>query len=226
MANFEAKEIDLSNINGGQRYQNGDLVDAEAINAPIEASAWAQQVAQDAKILAEAASGMDTEAFYEAIRSIAAPLHKVMFFDDADINPASIYGGFWLRIKDAFLWASGDTESITYTENGVIVTKSLAVGGKGGEVTHTLTVNEMPRHNHDILRDVGNEPLYTKDGIVQAETTGGWYRGITFDGSGNDGSIISTYTGGSVAHNNMPPYYAVNAWVRVTEEEFNANESL
>lgn len=47
MANFEAKEFMFSDINDGQRYQNGNVVDAEAINKPIEASMWAVNKAQE-----------------------------------------------------------------------------------------------------------------------------------------------------------------------------------
>lgn len=36
MANFQPKEIDLSKINGGQEYKNGQGVSAETINAVIE----------------------------------------------------------------------------------------------------------------------------------------------------------------------------------------------
>lgn len=42
MASFTPKEIDLSQINGGQRYENGDGVTPETLNAPIEAIAYVQ----------------------------------------------------------------------------------------------------------------------------------------------------------------------------------------
>lgn len=45
MSRFQAKPFDALNINGGNRYQNGDVVDAEAINAPIEAAAFVQSLA-------------------------------------------------------------------------------------------------------------------------------------------------------------------------------------
>ena len=48
MANFEKKKIDLSSINGGVRYENGDIVTAEAINAPIEACAHLQETIEQA----------------------------------------------------------------------------------------------------------------------------------------------------------------------------------
>lgn len=45
MAQFEAKLLNANEINGGQRYQNGDIVDADAINAPIEAALLIQSLA-------------------------------------------------------------------------------------------------------------------------------------------------------------------------------------
>ncbi len=45
MAEFSPKTFDYKNINNGQRYQDGDSVSAEAINAPIEAAALLQNLA-------------------------------------------------------------------------------------------------------------------------------------------------------------------------------------
>ena len=45
MSEFKPSKINLNKINGGQRYNNGDGVGAEAINSAIEASAFAQAIA-------------------------------------------------------------------------------------------------------------------------------------------------------------------------------------
>jgi hypothetical protein len=222
MASFAPNKIDLSQIHSGQRYQNGDIVSPEAINAPIEASAWAQETADKANKMSEEAVSKADQALNYGIGNTqgtfpvltAYPIGAIFITKNPATNPAERFGGFWLRIKDAFLWASGDTASITYTKNGQTVTESLLVGSKGGEATHTLTVGEMPSHYHDL-------PIKYQSG---------GYRGIGTwaDDSvmSSDGSYRSSNMGGGQAHNNMPPYYAVNAWVRVTEEDFNKNESL
>lgn len=44
MAKFNPQQIDLSMINGGNRYENGDGVSAETINRVLEASALAQYI--------------------------------------------------------------------------------------------------------------------------------------------------------------------------------------
>lgn len=50
MASFEPKKIDLSKINDGQKYGYGGI-SPEAINAPIEASAWVQSLATNQPIV-------------------------------------------------------------------------------------------------------------------------------------------------------------------------------
>lgn len=48
-------------------------------------------------------------------------------------NPATLFGGTWTRITNAFLWATTSTGTI---------------GQTGGEQTVTLTEAQMPKHNH------------------------------------------------------------------------------
>jgi hypothetical protein len=45
MANLEPKKIVLSEINNGQQFEEGDGIQPNAINAPIQASAYAQALA-------------------------------------------------------------------------------------------------------------------------------------------------------------------------------------
>lgn len=219
MASFAPNKIDLSQIHNGQRYQNGDIVSPEAINAPIEASSWAQQIAEEAVVKADQALNYGIGNAQGTFPALTAYPIGAFFITINSANPAELFGGFWLRIKDAFLWASGDTASITYTENGVSVTKSLSVKSRGGEATHTLTVYEIPSHTHEV-RHIARPII--EGGAVWGSLEGSDTVGATIYWGGAE----TTSAGGNKAHNNMPPYYAVNAWVRVTEEEFNANESL
>ena len=46
MASLTPKKIDLSKINNGQKYEVGDGISPDAINAPIEASAYAMEQAE------------------------------------------------------------------------------------------------------------------------------------------------------------------------------------
>ena len=112
-----------------------------------------------------------------------------IYLSVTDVNPSALFGGTWERIGGRFLLGA-DT---TYT-----------AGSTGGEAAHTLTVDEMPKHNHDVdnLNASGNAtPFMT----VQAQ-----------DKRGFGGNVQTMYAGGGKAHNNMPPYMAVYMWQRVS----------
>jgi microcystin-dependent protein len=65
----------------------------------------------------------------------------------------------------------------------------------GGAKTHTLTVDEMPRHNHNFQADF--------DGS-------GFQNGVPARyGQQNSGSRTTYETGGNKPHNNMPPFYTL-----------------
>ena len=102
-------------------------------------------------------------------------------------SPATLFGGTWVQIKDKFLLSAGDT---------------YKSGATGGEDTHVLTVDEMPRHNHSIdnLNASGSTTPYM---TVQAQEKKGY-----------GGNVQTFFTGGGQAHNNMPPYIVVYIWQR------------
>lgn len=105
-------------------------------------------------------------------------------------NPSTLFGGTWEQIKDRFMLAAGDT----YTN-----------GSTGGEASHTLTVNEIPSHNHgtDIRIHQNN------GGNKNMNRT-------TWSSSGDSGGQFNTHNaGGGQSHNNMPPYLTVFIWKRI-----------
>lgn len=112
-------------------------------------------------------------------------------------SPATLFGGTWEQIKDTFLLSAGDT----YTS-----------GDTGGEATHTLTINEMPSHNHQGITWYG-------DTTQPVTLNTGSYTGFALpysSGTNQDSknAIHTNSTGGGLAHNNMPPYLVVYVWKR------------
>ena len=102
----------------------------------------------------------------------------------------AIYNGTWEQIKDVFLLAAGD---------------NYIAGSTGGEATHTLTVNEMPKHSHNLPVDknYGEATTTERDRINLSS-------GIAY----NNG-YPSNETGANQPHNNMPPYLTVYMWRRI-----------
>lgn len=113
----------------------------------------------------------------------------------------AIYNGTWEQIKDVFLLAAGDT---------------YIAGSTGGEATHTLTVDEMPNHQHGLVTD-----MEAYEGVSQ---TGNYFKmkgnevvnGYTTEtGVCNNGWKGMSGVGGNQSHNNMPPYLTVYMWRRI-----------
>ena len=119
----------------------------------------------------------------------AYPIGAIYLTTNNSTSPASLFGGTWERIKDRFLLGAGDT----YT-----------AGDTGGEATHTLTINEMPKHRHEI-KVIGSNTEW--QGRINANVEGGVW--TTRSDMMND-------TGGNQAHNNMPPYLVVYMWKRIS----------
>lgn len=146
--------------------------------------------------------------FVDAIYPVGA-----IFQTTSDINPNDYFGvGVWEKIENAFLYGSG----------------TKTVKSMGGEETHTLTLSEMPSHSHSgSTNSAGSHthtlhrPIGDKDysnGNSPATWWGANKNGSeTTSSSGNHSHNLSlNNTGGNAAHNNMPPYYVVHIWHRVS----------
>ena len=108
------------------------------------------------------------------------------YFANHNTSPAKLFGGTWERISGRFLWACGSSSTL---------------GATGGESEHVLTVNEMPRHQHD---------------VQYAGTSGSGYGFIDSGQARSSNMQRSSFTGGGAAHNNMPPFINVAVWRRTT----------
>lgn len=105
-------------------------------------------------------------------------------------NPSELFGGTWVKIEDKFLLASSN---------------NYQLGSIGGEAEHTLTINEMPSHTHN----------YRTAPHTFAERDGSQDQVISEPSSSANFVTKTTNPNGSgEAHNNMPPYLAVNVWKR------------
>ena len=183
---------------------------------------------------------------YGQLKDTASKLYPVgsvyISFNSAD--PSTLFGGTWVRLKDTFLLANGD---------------SYAPNTSGGSATKTIGVNNLPSHTHS-CSTVGNhthtrgsmnitgsivctdpdEPLTMADvfsnsgalkmGSIATRSygtyekySGGCANSITFNAQ--DGWSGATSPNGSHTHtigntgsglplNIMPPYQTVYMWRR------------
>lgn len=172
------------------------------------------------------ANAPSIHAVREAVNNNWLTIYPVgsIYMSVNNVNPSTIFGGTWQQIKDRFLLACGDTYSNGATGGSATHTPSGTVGN------HTLTVNEMPAHTHDV--EGGSPPLPSGDyfanswqdiGVEDYNPSTSTTR-ITGGQSAIDITGTAKSTGGGQAHNHsftgasadtMPPYLAVNVWVRM-----------
>lgn len=120
------------------------------------------------------------------------PIGSYYETSNSSFDPNTTWGGTWvLESGGNFHIAAG---------NG------YPVGTTGGEATHTLTTDEIPAHSHTVAVAYPFTAGGAKPFVPYASNT-------TEYGSGYS-NVVKTSGGSGHAHNNIPPYVAVNRWHR------------
>ena len=122
-------------------------------------------------------------------------LHGGLEFDEG-------YNGrdYYYRIKSWNGYAIPDLTDRFIVQAG----GAYELGKTGGEKEHKLTVKEMPSHSHEVTAYVSGSNGYDKFGIV----------------ADRDVTTPKTYTplsdtGGNLAHENRPPFFALYKLIKV-----------
>lgn len=129
-----------------------------------------------------------TPAQLESLLDYIYPVGSV-YISYSHNSPTTMFGGTWVRIENAFLWAT---------------TASGTIGQTGGESEVTLTTEQMPSHRHSI--SIAN--------TATGSTTASNKIRYNNDNSSYVGTGYTEYSGSGQAHNNMPPYIQVSVWRR------------
>lgn len=146
---------------------------------------------------------LDTKGIVHNQKVLADILYPVgsVYLSVNSTSPATLFGGTWTQIKDAYLLTVGST-----------YTTSKATGGSWTSGSTTLTVDQIPSHTHthknyNFMRDAGEQgkwgsPIYTTTGYYTAIPT----------------AVTLNNTGGGKGHTHSltPPFFTVYAWYRVS----------
>ena len=127
--------------------------------------------------------------FKTAISDLIYPVGSI-YTSINSTNPSTLFGGTWTS------WGTGRVAV------GVDIsdTSFNMVEKTGGAKTHTLTVTEMPSHDHSFPYR-GN----TFTSTVSSGVPGAWYA---------DTNVTTGLRGGGSAHNNLQPYITCYMWKR------------
>lgn len=139
-----------------------------------------------------------------------------IYMSAGNTSPAVLFGGTWEKIEGKFLLGSSTSHAVGSTGGAENHTPSGTVGN------HTLTVNEIPFHEHGydaFYPSVvsGYTPHKINTGNYDSYSDGKAKTDNMFDENGvlveNDGQPHNhSFTGTSA--NDMPPYLTVNIWKR------------
>lgn len=107
---------------------------------------------------------------------------------DTSFDPNVSWGGTWVEDTAGRVLVAVNTGTFS------------TVGDTGGEETHTLTIAEMPSHNHQL--------------IPQSDNGGSSSGHTTYWGAHKTARQYTLNTGGGGAHNNLQPYIVIKRWHR------------
>lgn len=199
--NFEAKVQDAINTVSSKEYIAKSLpvfdwsADDFNFNVPVSVLSPTDSNNPATKQYVDSLVSTLTEQ-YSSIIDIVYPVGSIYMSVNA-ADPSTLFSGTsWEKLEGRFLLGSNST---------------YKPGSTGGEATHTLTQNEMPKHTHPMYSYnpggdgtwTPDEGSYLVDSVTDDKTT--WWARLAMG-----------YAGGGAAHNNMPPYLVVNMWKRTS----------
>jgi hypothetical protein len=115
-----------------------------------------------------------------------------IFMSINNVNPST-----WITGTTWAVWGSGRVPVGVNTAQ----TEFNTVEKTGGEKAHTLTIAEMPSHNH-------TSPDYG------AHQSGDRHPGSNSTGDSDNYTVRTNNTGGDGSHNNLQPYITCYMWKR------------
>lgn len=209
-----AKTTEANTFTGVQTFSNADGIKTDRVHNLENNDAWYNFDGSnnrfgspsrptiirtsEARPRAQVPSGETTVtkeiALLEDIANALYPVGSI-YMSVNNTNPSTFFGGTWEA------WGAGKVPVGVDTND----TNFATVEKTGGEKQHTLTIAEMPAHNHTIpctpTANDGSEPTY-QAAQVNAEATG------------NHNSIVAVSSGGGSPHNNLQPYITCYMWKR------------
>ena len=153
----------------------------------------------------------DTSSIYYKLMKLIYPVGSIYWSSKSE-NPANLFGGTWVRIKDKFLWAMGDED----------IPNSI-----GGAKTVTLKTTDLPDHHHIVnINDPGHKHSYSagtgsdtsagdktnKVVNYDTKTTGSSYTGITASATSIRNTLDNAFTQTDI--DKMPPFICKYCWQR------------
>ena len=157
--------------------------------------AYIKQVWQDGETIATAERMNHIEEGIADLYNAIFPVGQIVIKGDNE-DYSNWLGFTWERTAVGKVLVGIDSTDTDFNE----------IGKTGGEKAHKLTIDEMPKHTHNLKTgartNAWTEPNYAISYQYQAASTANSSEGIE-------------NTGGNQPHNNLQPYQVVAYWKRI-----------
>ena len=131
----------------------------------------------------------DINQIKKALNELIYPVGSIIYNVSSDFDPNTVYGGTWEKIKGKMVIGYDESDDDFKT-----------LGKTGGSKTHTQTINEMPKHAHNLT-------FYTS-------SSGGGFQNAQQVAPTTPVDRTTSNTGGGQPMDIMNPYYVANIWLR------------
>lgn len=153
--------------------------------------AYIKQVWQDGETIATAERMKHIEDGIADLYNAIFPVGQIVIKGDNE-DYSNWLGFTWERTAVGKVLVGIDSTDTDFNE----------IGKTSGEKTHTLTLQEMPNHNHNIRAGEEGTEVHNEYGPISTSNK-------------NKYQILSLYSGGNQPHNNLQPYQVVAYWKRI-----------
>lgn len=160
----------------------------------------------------------------QAIANILLEAHPIgsYYWSSDNTDPATLFGGTWVQVKDKFILAAGDKYSAGKT--GGNEKHSHTQASTTGSTTLTAAQSGVPAHNHNVTINrsdpqykglTGGGLVYSNGQILTTPNTGYTETIATANNTAKNATQGHTHTLGSTnSASNMPPYEVAYCWKR------------
>lgn len=161
MATFEAKKLELTQINGGQEYEQGDFLQSDTINDVVEGTAYAQNVAEAANTTSNKAVSTANSANNTANAASA----KVDTFDQRITTAQNTADTAVSNAATAQSTADSATTEINKIKNGTTVVPNA------NHANNADNANMATKAQQDVNGNPINTTYATKEFVTEQQGT-------------------------------------------------------
>ena len=202
----------MSVITKGKTFANGEQLTAGKLNQMLDAATFSSAAVDNTKTtlsggaITIAPNAITTTEIAQSFLDTIYPIGSIYTNATDSTNPGTLLGfGTWVSFGAGRVPVgidSSDTDFDTAEETG-------------GAKTHTLSISEMPAHDHVANRDTyGTANLLLRRNSDGSGSVGDLDNSVGEPGLRSSDIGLPEIEGSGSAHNNLQPYIVVYMWKR------------